>query len=247
MTRREPGEQQDNTWMEMFQVTPPVATGFSRKELPEGVPAGAGIIVRDNPLAAPVLCALTAAFQLENLGYRPTLEIACRDFNRIAMQSRVLGALAMGITRIVLTDGMHQAVGSIRRSQNVYDLDPFQGVTMLQDMRLTGRLSNGVEIAGDCDFQLGIRINPFNGPHELRWMMLGKTILSGADFVVLDGGSTETWSNLINNDGFAEMKRMAGTVKIIGSVELGAAPPGEHGLWKALDGVNWIRKWEMIS
>ena len=54
------------------------------------------------------------------------MQMICRDRNRIAMQSDMFGAYALGIRNILCLSGDHQKFGNHPTAKNVFDLDSIQ-------------------------------------------------------------------------------------------------------------------------
>ena len=64
--------------------------------------------------------------------------MVCRDRNRIAMQSDILGAYALGIRNILCLSGDHQIFGDHPKSKKVFDVDSIQLINMVKKMRDEG-------------------------------------------------------------------------------------------------------------
>ena len=82
-------------------------------------------------------------------GIEPVMQMTCRDRNRIAIQSDVLGAASFGIRNCLCIAGDHQSFGAAGKlkghpgAKNVYDVDSIQLVAMLKKMRDEGLLEGG--------------------------------------------------------------------------------------------------------
>jgi len=63
---------------------------------------------------------------LLDIGIEPNLQMVCRDRNRIAIQSDLLGASALGIKNVLCLSGDHQKFGDHPQAKNVFDLDSMQ-------------------------------------------------------------------------------------------------------------------------
>jgi len=118
------------------------------------------------------------------MGLEPIMQITCRDRNRIALQSDVLGATANGIRNILFITGDHQAFGNHPSAKGVYDLDSIQLIQIVKDMRNKGIFQNGEKIiAGNPEVFIGAAANPFLEPLDLAVNRLEKKIIAGADFI----------------------------------------------------------------
>jgi methylenetetrahydrofolate reductase (NADPH) len=112
------------------------------------------------------------------------MQITCRDRNRIALQSDVLGAAANGVKNILFLTGDHQSFGNHPDAKGVYDLDSIQLIQIVKNMRDNGIFQSGDKIlASNPGVFIGAAANPFADPFELRVDRLEKKIEAGADFI----------------------------------------------------------------
>jgi methylenetetrahydrofolate reductase (NADPH) len=137
----------------------------------------------DNQSASVRLSSLAAAVACIQEGVEPVMQMTCRDRNRIAMQSDILGACSLGVKNVLCISGDHQLGGSQPQAKNVYDLDSIQQLMVFKGMRDDGRIWGGEEIAPKPQLFLGAAANPFADPFEFRVVRLGKKIAAGADFI----------------------------------------------------------------
>jgi len=140
--------------------------------------------ITDNQTAVVRLSSWGGCLIILAMGLEPIMQIACRDRNRIALQSDVLGASANGIRNILFITGDHQSFGNHPDAKGVYDLDSIQLIQVINDMRDKGIFQNGEKIvAGKPDVFIGGAANPFSNPIELTIDRLEKKIVAGADFI----------------------------------------------------------------
>lgn len=148
--------------------------------------------VTDNQTAIVRLSSVAGAVILKEMGLEPVLQMTCRDRNRIALQSDLLGAAALGIRNVLCLTGDHQRFGNHPQAKNVFDLDSIQLIAALRGMRDEGRFICGDEMKVKPRLFIGCAANPFADPFEFRVVRLEKKIRAGADFVqtqcVLDIG-----------------------------------------------------------
>jgi methylenetetrahydrofolate reductase (NADPH) len=112
------------------------------------------------------------------------MQMTCRDRNRIAMQSDLLGAYALGMRNLLCLTGDHQSFGNHPTSKNVFDLDSMQLLQMVCGLRDKRTFLCGDEIKGqEPRFFVGAASNPFADPFDFRPYRLGKKVAAGADFV----------------------------------------------------------------
>lgn len=129
------------------------------------------------------MSSIAAAGILVHLGLEPIAQMTCRDRNRIAIQSDLLGASALGVNNLLCLTGDHQKFGNHPQSKNVFDLDSIQLLKVVKDMRDEKKFQCGEDITIEPRFFIGAAANPFADPFEYRALRLEKKIKAGADFV----------------------------------------------------------------
>jgi 5,10-methylenetetrahydrofolate reductase len=140
--------------------------------------------VTDNQTAVVRMSSMASSCILLKMGLEPVMQITCRDRNRIALQSDVLGASAIGIKNILCITGDHQSFGNHPGSKGVYDIDSIQFIQTIKNMRDLGVFQSGDKIlSGKTDIFIGAAANPFADPYEFRVDRLEKKIEAGADFI----------------------------------------------------------------
>ena len=140
--------------------------------------------ITDNQTAVVRMSSIAGCSILLNMGMEPIMQLTCRDRNRIALQSEVLGAYALGIRNILFLTGDHQSLGNHPDSKGVFDIDSLQLIHIVKNMRDKGLFQNGEAIPyGRPNIFIGAAANPFADPIELRVERLNKKITAGADFI----------------------------------------------------------------
>lgn len=140
--------------------------------------------ITDNQTAIVRMSSIGTGILVLQEGLEPVIQITCRDRNRLAMQSDVLGAAAHGIKNILCLSGDHQSHGNHPGAKNVHDVDSMQLIRILQEMRDQGVFQCGEEISGGGPpLFIGAASNPFAEPLHLRPLRLNKKAMAGADFV----------------------------------------------------------------
>lgn len=129
------------------------------------------------------MSSIAAAKILIDQGLEPTVQMTCRDRNRIAIQSDLLGAYALGARNVLCLTGDHQKFGNHPESRGVFDLDSIQLIKMVKDMRDKKVFLGGEEMKTSPRFFIGAAENPFADPFEIRAARLGKKVAAGADFI----------------------------------------------------------------
>ncbi|MBW2617717.1 MAG: methylenetetrahydrofolate reductase [Deltaproteobacteria bacterium] len=139
--------------------------------------------VTDNQTAVVRMSSLAACIHLKEMGLEPVFQMVCRDRNRIAMQSDILGAAGHGISNILCLSGDHQTFGDHPQAANVFDLDSIQLVYTARKMTDEGKFLGGAEIESPPKMFVGAAANPFADPFEARIMRLAKKVAAGAQFI----------------------------------------------------------------
>jgi len=164
--------------------------------------------VTDNQTAIVRMSSWAACVILKQQGVEPVLQIVTRDRNRLAIQSDVLGAIALGIRNILCLTGDHQRLGDHPTAKNVYDLDSIQLVQTLKKMRDEKKLLSGSDIRGDVPIFIGAAANPFADPFEYRVIRLAKKVRAGADFIqtqaIFDVDRFEKFMGMVRDMGLDE-------------------------------------------
>ncbi len=143
-----------------------------------------GTNITDNQTAIVRMSSIAAAAIAVQEGLEPIMQVTCRDRNRLAMQSDMLGAYALGIRNLLCLSGDHQQFGNHPTAKNVYDLDSMSLLQMVKSLRDENKFQCGEEIKGaNPRYFIGAAENPFGDPFEFRPYRLAKKAQAGADFV----------------------------------------------------------------
>jgi len=192
------------------EITPPV--GASRDELlAKALPLKGladAVNVTDGAGARPHLGAVTAAAILAERGIEPILQLTCRDRNRIALQSDLLGAAASGVRNLLVLRGDDPSAGDQPDAKAVFDLDPRELLATARRLRDDGELPSGRKISGDADFFLGAADNPIDPPPGWQPAALQAKLDAGAQFVqtqfCMDAGVIRRYTARLAECGLAD-------------------------------------------
>ena len=164
--------------------------------------------VTDNQTAIVRMSSIAASYLALQNGVEPILQMTCRDRNRIALQSDLLGAYALGLRNLLCLSGDHQTFGNHPESKNVYDIDSIQLIEALTKLRDDKVFIGGSRCASPPDFFLGGTVNPFADPEELQMIRLQKKVRAGAQFIqtqaIYDVERFEQWMEEVRNLGLHE-------------------------------------------
>jgi len=128
------------------------------------------------------LGSLTVCGLFKQKGLEPILQITCRDRNRLALQSDILSAAALGIENILILTGDYTTMGDHPEAKPVFDLDS------VQLLRVAKGLEAGMDMKGNKlqgafpKFCLGAVVNPGAEPLEPQIIKMEKKMAAGAEF-----------------------------------------------------------------
>lgn len=139
--------------------------------------------ITDNQTAVVRMSSWAGSLLMMEEGLEPNFQMVCRDRNRLAMMSDILGASAMGIRNMLCLSGDHQTFGNHPDAKNVHDIDSMQLISMVKKMRDEGKFLNDEDIDVPPKMFIGAAANPFADPYEYRVYRLANKIKAGADFI----------------------------------------------------------------
>ncbi len=152
------------------------------------------------------MSSIASGVHILDCGIEPIVQMTCRDRNRIAMQSDLLGAYSLGMRNVLCLSGDHQKFGNHPTSKNVYDVDSMQLIYLLRRMRDEKKFFSGEEIKEhEPRFFIGAVANPFADPFEYRVDRLEKKVEAGAEFI-----QTQCIFDMERFERFMEMVRARG-------------------------------------
>jgi len=169
--------------------------------------------VTDNQRAVMRLSSLACSVLLLKEGVEPVFQMTCRDRNRLAIQSDVMGAWALGVRNILALTGDHVAFGDHREAKAVFDLDSVQLVKVIDTLN-HGRNMKNTELRGATGFYIGAVVAPEANPYEPEEMKFEKKVYAGARFFQTQA--------IFDMDRFKRFFETAGkkSVKVLGGILL---------------------------
>ena len=175
--------------------------------------------VTDNQTAIVRMSSISGCVLLKELGVDPVMQMVCRDRNRIAIQSDILGAVALGIGNILCLSGDYQIFGDHPTAKSVFDLDSIQLIQVLSQMRDEKKFLSGENISGEVPLFIGAAENPYADPFEYRVLRLAKKVKAGADFIqtqaIFDVAKFAKWMEMVTERGLdKEVHILAGIIPI---------------------------------
>ena len=170
------------------------------------------VCVTDNQRAIMKMSPIAACNALKRDGFETIMHITCRDRNRLALQSDLLGATCLGINNVLVMSGDYPIKGDHPGAKPVYDLDSVQLLDMIS------RLNNGIDLSGNnlegkTEFFAGDVSN--TELTEVALMKLEKKINSGAHFIitqaVFDPGKVSEFMDQVHGK---KIKMIAGIIPL---------------------------------
>ena len=149
------------------------------KEYLSGITA---VNVTDNQSSVMRMGSLPACVALQNAGLTPILQLTCRDRNRIALQSELLGAAMLGIDNILCLTGDHTTLGDHPGAKPVFDLD---SVSLLHT---ACQLEKGLDVAGNelvgepPKFAKGAVVSPCSDSVDAQLAKMERKVMAGAEY-----------------------------------------------------------------
>ena len=149
------------------------------KEYLSGITA---VNVTDNQSSVMRMGSLPACVALKNAGLTPILQLTCRDRNRIALQSELLGAAMLGIENILCLTGDHTKMGDHPGAKPVFDLD---SVSLLHT---ACQLEKGVDLGGQQlvgeppKFAKGAVVSPCSDSVDAQLAKMERKVMAGAEY-----------------------------------------------------------------
>jgi methylenetetrahydrofolate reductase (NADPH) len=180
--------------------------------------------VTDNQTGVVRLSSFAACVLLKKEGLDPVLQMTTRDRNRIALQSDVLGASAVGIRNILCISGDHQSFGNQPQAKGVFDVDSIQFVQLVQQMRDKGVIAGGDVLSEPPRLFIGAVANPFADPFAYRAIRLGKKVAAGAEFIqtqcVYNLPRFAEWMRMVRDLGLHEKTSILGGITPLKSARM---------------------------
>ena len=166
------------------EVGPPKGADCSHlvAEAKEHLSSITAVNVTDNQSSVMRMGSLPACVALKNAGLTPIFQMTCRDRNRIALQSDLLGAAMLGIENILCLTGDHTSLGDHKGAKPVFDLD---SVSLLHTVC---QLEKGVDLGGQAlvgeppKFAKGAVVSPCSDSVDAQLAKMERKVMAGAEY-----------------------------------------------------------------
>jgi methylenetetrahydrofolate reductase (NADPH) len=194
----------------------------SIKKLAACFPAAVdSVVVADYPHKARG-SALACAALLAGEKLEPMLSLITRDRNRIALESDVLGAAALGVKSFLCLTGAHQILGASPEASGAFDIDSVQLCQGLAKMAAEGTGFDGGKLPSPPSFGIAASVHPYLRPVELAVLQTRKKVLAGAQVLmtdpIFDLAGFEEWMKAIRAAGLEKRAAIIASVLPLTSV-----------------------------
>lgn len=183
--------------------------------------------ITDNLTARVHMSSLAGALVLKGEGVEPVLQVTTRDRNRLALQSDLLGASALGVRNILCLGGDPIHIGNDPTAKAVHDLDASGLISLARRLRDEGKDFGGADLTHAPSLLIGGTCNPFGGSTEVALRLLREKVAGGADFF-----QTQAVFDIEKFEGFLKEARSAGALNgakvLVGIIPLKSAKTARH-------------------
>jgi methylenetetrahydrofolate reductase (NADPH) len=174
--------------------------------------------VTDGAGARAQMGSLAAAALLLDAGVEPILQLTCRDRNRLALQSDLLAAAALGIENLLLLRGDDPSAGDQPEAKPVFDLDSLSLTAVARDLRDRKTLMSGQIVSGNANFFIGAADSPIDPPAGWKPSRLKAKIDAGAQFAqtqfCMDSMVARRYAQCLAENGLGSFHLLIGLVPL---------------------------------
>lgn len=167
------------------EITPPVSC--DARDLMKHAASLKGLAdavnVTDGASAKSHMSSLAAAALLAQHGIEPILQLTCRDRNRLAIQSDLMGAAALGIRNMLILHGDQPQAGDQPDAKPVFDLNTDAIASTARQIRDAHVLPTGKAVGGEARFLIGMADAPQDPKPDWKPDRLRGKVEAGAQFV----------------------------------------------------------------
>jgi len=142
-----------------------------------------GVNVTDNAGANVHISSLSTCALMAREGFEPVMQMTCRDRNRLAIQSDVLGAATLGVTNITCMSGDAITSGDHPDGKPVFDLDAASLLQTIRHLRDEGKFLTGRELKSPPYIYMGATANPSASFLDVEISRVAKKVHAGAQYL----------------------------------------------------------------
>ena len=173
--------------------------------------------VTDNPAATAHMSPLAGVRFVAEAGLEPTVQLTCRDRNRLGITADLLGAWALGARNLLCLSGDPLSIGDHPEATAVNDLSVTDLVVLAKRLRDDGTTLADDELAVPPRFLIGVADVPLADPYDPE--RLEAKLDAGADVVftqiAFDVAALADWAGRMRARGlFERAKVLAGVTPL---------------------------------
>lgn len=142
----------------------------------------AAVNVTDNQSSVMRLGSLAMCKALQDEGITPVFQLACRDRNRIALQSDLLSAAMFGIENLLLLTGDHTKLGDHPQAKPVFDLDSVSLIHAVTRLEAGEDLGGNPLVGEPPKFAKGAVVSPCSDSVDAQLAKMERKVRAGADY-----------------------------------------------------------------
>ncbi len=159
------------------------------------------------------LGSLAVCSLLKQKGFEPVFQVTCRDRNRLALQSDILSAAALGIENLLILTGDHTTLGDHPDAKPVFDLDSVQLLQVVKKLQEGTDMKGNKLVGAAPKFCVGAVVNPGADPLEPQIIKMEKKIAAGAEFFQTQAiYDIKTFENFLNKTKHLKVPILGGIV-----------------------------------
>jgi 5,10-methylenetetrahydrofolate reductase len=166
--------------------------------------------VTDNPTASAHMSPLAGVRFVADAGVEPTVQLTCRDRNRLGITADLLGAWALGARNLLCLTGDPLTIGDHPDAAAVHDLTVLEMVSLAKRMREAGTTLSGAEIAEPPRYLIAVADVPLADPYDPA--RLEAKLDAGTDVVMTqiayDVEALSGWAELMRGRGLFERAKV---------------------------------------
>ena len=192
------------------EIPPPVSAGPAELEAKIDLLKGSvhAVNITDNAGAVAHMSSLAGSAIVLNKGIDPIFQITCRDRNRLAIQSDLMGASALGIRNVLALGGDPIKKGNQPDAKAVFDVNTKTVLNIINDMNTKGQTMGGRELATRADFFPGAAAIVHDPVENWKPAALDSKATIGAKFIqtqfCYDSDLLKTYMKYIVDSGLSE-------------------------------------------
>ena len=162
---------------------PPTFNALKYEKMIREIPANA-FSIPDNPLSRLHIDPVAFTFYLKSIADREVVvHMTCRDVNRLAIKSRLLGLHLARAEHVLALTGDHILLGPEKHAMPVFDLDSTRLIYLARLMTDYGIDELGRKLKVRLRFHVGAGINPYM-PIDIEIKRIIRKVRAGAEFFI---------------------------------------------------------------